>query len=142
MNYIIFQSKTRVWLNTYLKSNKKCDAIAMSSSPLSPEDNTLYNLNGLSPSYQAFKTSIWTNLQPISLDGFYALLCSKEINIANDASKELSISNEQQLALISRGRGRNRFNYKGRGNNNSVRLTIIQSITSNSIIQCRSKCVF
>lgn len=45
----------------------KCDANAISGSLLSVEDVILYTLNRLSSTYQAFKMSIRTNLQLISL---------------------------------------------------------------------------
>lgn len=51
----------------------KCDAIVVTGSPLTPEDIILYILNGLPLIYQAFKTAIRTNLQPLSLDDFYPL---------------------------------------------------------------------
>lgn len=65
-----------------------CNAIALSRSPLTPDDINLYTLNGLSGTYQTFKTSICTNLQPMNLDDFYALLYSEEINISDDVAKE------------------------------------------------------
>lgn len=76
--------KEKSMMQYLFEIKSKCDAIAISGSPLSAEDIILYTLNGLSSTYQAFKTTIRTNLQPIDLDDFYALLCSEEINLAAD----------------------------------------------------------
>lgn len=74
----------------YLSDIKaKWDTMAISGSPLSLEDIILYTLNGLPTTYQAFKTAIHTNLQPINLDDFYALLCREELNIATNLSREI-----------------------------------------------------
>lgn len=76
-------------MSQYLSEIKAiCNAITTIGFALGSKDIILYTLNGLSSSYQAFKTSIKTNLQPMSLDDFYVLLCNKEINISNDAAEE------------------------------------------------------
>ncbi|KAL0920382.1 hypothetical protein M5K25_009513 [Dendrobium thyrsiflorum] len=84
--------------------------------PLDAEDVNLYTLNGLPPSYNAFKIVIHTNLQPLSLDNLYSLLCSEEVNIVTDALRDihLSDSSSHQVALIAncgRSRGRVSFSY-------------------------------
>lgn len=72
---------------------------------MSSEDIILYTLNGLPPIYQAFKTAIRTNLQPLSLDDFYALLCSEELNLQQDFVQAVAIpiQSNQQFALYTRG---------------------------------------
>ncbi|PKU72184.1 Retrovirus-related Pol polyprotein from transposon TNT 1-94 [Dendrobium catenatum] len=102
----------------YLSDIKgKCDAIASSGTPLDPEDVIMYTLNGLPPAYQAFKTYIRTNLQPMNIDDFYAQLCSEELNLAAERARENQLlpSTDPQMALAaSRGRGRFRSN-RGHG---------------------------
>lgn len=66
MNQYLFEIKTKV------------DLIAIAGFPISVKDIIFYMVNNLPPSYQSFKTSIRTNLQPLSLDDFYSLLCSEE----------------------------------------------------------------
>lgn len=56
---------------SYIKS--KVDLIKI-------EDIIYYPLNNLPSSYQSFKVSTQTNLQPISLNDLYSLLCSTEKN--------------------------------------------------------------
>lgn len=70
------------------KIKRKCDAIDFFGSPLTPEDIILFTSIRLPTYYQAFKTPIGSNLQPISFDDFYALLCCEEVNIANDTTQE------------------------------------------------------
>ncbi|PKU59041.1 hypothetical protein MA16_Dca028164 [Dendrobium catenatum] len=65
------------------------DAIAATGSPLDPEEVIFYTLNGLPPKYQSFKTTIRTNLQPLSLDDLYTLLCSEELNFIQETNKDL-----------------------------------------------------
>ncbi|KAL0912667.1 hypothetical protein M5K25_018656 [Dendrobium thyrsiflorum] len=65
----------------YLSDIKsKIDAIAAAGSSIDAEDIILYTLNGLPSTYQSFKIVIRTYLQPITLDDFYALLCSEQAN--------------------------------------------------------------
>ncbi|KAI0524985.1 hypothetical protein KFK09_004375 [Dendrobium nobile] len=89
------------------------DSIAATGSPLDPEEVIFYTLNGLPPQYQAFKTSIRTNLQPLSLDDLYTLLCSEELNIAQEATTELQnlhLHDPATALAAYRGRGRGRNN--------------------------------
>ncbi|PKU80139.1 Retrovirus-related Pol polyprotein from transposon TNT 1-94 [Dendrobium catenatum] len=89
----------------------KVDAIAATGSPLTSEEVIFYTLNGLPAQYQAFKTAIRTNLQPISIDDLYTLLCSEEQNLAQEAIKDLQtlqISDPSVALYSSRGRGRSR----------------------------------
>ncbi|PKU86910.1 Retrovirus-related Pol polyprotein from transposon TNT 1-94 [Dendrobium catenatum] len=86
------------------------DNIAAAGSKVDTEDIILYILNGLPSSYQAFKTLIRTNLQPISLDDLYSLLISEEINIQADSIKQVTITDQSTALYSARGRGR-----RGRG---------------------------
>ncbi|KAL0916024.1 hypothetical protein M5K25_013503 [Dendrobium thyrsiflorum] len=82
------------------------DNIAVAGSTIDPEDVILYTLNGLPPTYQAFKTSIRTMLTPISLYNLYSLLISEQTNLASEASR-VPPNADPHLALYSyRGRGR------------------------------------
>ncbi|PKU86353.1 hypothetical protein MA16_Dca002184 [Dendrobium catenatum] len=69
----------------------KVDAINAVGSSIDTEDIILYTLNGLPTTYNAFKTSIRTNLQPLSLDDLYSLLCNVEINLTANALKETQL---------------------------------------------------
>lgn len=95
-----------------LEIKGKCDVIVVFGSLFTPKNIIIYTLNRLPPTYQAFKTSIHINLQSITLDNFYVLLESEEVNIANDVTKEAptNVSINQQFALMSRRKGRNRSN--------------------------------
>lgn len=91
----------------YLMNIKsKCDDVEASCAPLSAKDVILYDLNDLTSSSQSFKMTR-TNLQPIPLDDFYALLCSEEVNLIAEALKEQNnrAANEQQFSLAVCGRG-------------------------------------
>ncbi|KAI0492110.1 hypothetical protein KFK09_026375 [Dendrobium nobile] len=96
----------------------KVDTIAASGSSIDTEDIILYTLNGLPASYQSFKVVIQNQLQPISLDDFYALLCSEELHITSDAGREVTAApnTDSNYALIAtRGTYRDRAsNYHGR----------------------------
>ncbi|KAL0906248.1 hypothetical protein M5K25_024726 [Dendrobium thyrsiflorum] len=84
------------------------DNIAAAGSQVDVEDIILYILNGLPSSYNAFKTSIRTSLQPISLDTLYSLLCSEEVDIQSELQRE-SIHPSDSVALFSnRGTSRGR----------------------------------
>ncbi|PKU75893.1 hypothetical protein MA16_Dca005940 [Dendrobium catenatum] len=105
----------------------------------------MYTLNGLPPSYQAFKTYIRANLQPVNIDDFYALLCSEEVNLAAEAARENQAlpSTDPQLALsASRGRGRFRSN-RGRGRYNQTTPSPVQQAArppgrnSNTYVECQ-----
>lgn len=92
-------------MQPYIKS--KCDAIVISGQPLSSKDIIQYTLNNLLSMYHAFKIVIQTNLQLISLDDIYALLCSEELNIATKISKDNSTlqASDHQFTLIVYGWG-------------------------------------
>ncbi|PKU77160.1 hypothetical protein MA16_Dca013195 [Dendrobium catenatum] len=88
-------------------------AIAATGSPLDPKEVIFYTLNGLPAQYQAFKTSIHTNLQPLSLDDLYTLLCNEELNIAQEATAELQnlhLTNPAMTLVAYRGCGRGQSN--------------------------------
>ncbi|PKU69447.1 Retrovirus-related Pol polyprotein from transposon TNT 1-94 [Dendrobium catenatum] len=86
------------------------DQITAAGVTLDTEDILMYTLNGLSPAYQVFKTSIRTNLNPISLDDLYSLLMSEEVNVQREALKQMTITESGTALYSSRGRGR-----RGRG---------------------------
>ncbi|XP_020691538.1 uncharacterized protein LOC110106116 [Dendrobium catenatum] len=101
----------------YLSEIKsKVDVIGSAGAPLSSDDIIMYTLNGLPPAYQGFKTAIQTNLNPISLDDFYSLLCCEELNLVADSLRDLSVSSPSPEAIpaftAQRGRGRGR-GYRG-----------------------------
>lgn len=56
----------------------KVDLIAAFGSLISTKNVIYYTLNGLLQSYQSFKIAIRTNLQPISLNDIYSVLCNEE----------------------------------------------------------------
>ncbi|KAI0486577.1 hypothetical protein KFK09_029348 [Dendrobium nobile] len=119
----------------------KVDAINAAGSSIDTEDIILYTLNGLPATYNAFKTSVRTNLQPLSLDDLYSLLCSEEINLTADALKETQLvdSVDSSTALFSnRGRGRGRYSANrsrpyNRGGQNAAR----GNRTSNRSVECQ-----
>ncbi|KAI0511944.1 hypothetical protein KFK09_012578 [Dendrobium nobile] len=115
-------------MSQYLLAIKSIvDAIAATGSPLDPEEVIFYTLNGLAPQYQALKMAIRTNLQPISLDDLYTLLCSEELNLAQEtttALQNLSIADPATALAAYRGRGRGRNNAgRGRSSNRSRNRT-------------------
>lgn len=58
-------------MTQYLSEIKsRVDLLAAAGCPTESKDIIYYTLNGLPPSYQAFKVVILTNLQPVSLDDF------------------------------------------------------------------------
>ncbi|KAI0499725.1 hypothetical protein KFK09_017933 [Dendrobium nobile] len=74
-------------MTQYLSEIKSLvDQIAVAGSSVDNEDVILYILKGLPTSYQSFKTSIRTMLNPISLDNLYSLLLSEEIHIMSDTA--------------------------------------------------------
>ncbi|KAL0904327.1 hypothetical protein M5K25_026419 [Dendrobium thyrsiflorum] len=78
-------------MQQYLNNIKTLvDNIAAAGLKIDAEDILLYTLNGLPPSYKAFKTSIRTKVSPISLENLYSLLLSEEINLAAEQSREQS----------------------------------------------------
>ncbi|PKU60283.1 Retrovirus-related Pol polyprotein from transposon TNT 1-94 [Dendrobium catenatum] len=119
LHYLSMKDKS---MSQYLLEVKtKVDALTAAGAPLAVEDVIHYTLDGLSPAYQAFKTSIRTNLQPLTLDDLYTLLCSEELNIAHEASREmqsLQLSGSTVALAATRGRGRGRSNQnRGRPSN-------------------------
>lgn len=90
-------------MSQYLSDIKsKVDLIAAAGSPIDIEDIIYYTLNGLPTSYQSFKVAIRTNLQSLSLDDLYSLLCSEEtIQLA-----EMSRNDYQTSALTANRGGR------------------------------------
>ncbi|XP_028556243.1 uncharacterized protein LOC110114731 [Dendrobium catenatum] len=93
--------------NKYLLDVKsKVDALATAGAPVEVENVIHYTLNGLPNTYQALKTAIRTNLRSVSLDEIYALLCSKELNLLHETTKELhslSITSNQTALTSNRG---------------------------------------
>ncbi|PKU84488.1 hypothetical protein MA16_Dca003001 [Dendrobium catenatum] len=105
-------------MSQYLLAVKSIvDAIAATGSPLDPEEVIFYTLSGLPAQHQAFKIAIRTNLQPLSLDDLYMLLCSEELNIAQEtttALQNLHLTDPATALAAYCGRGRGRSN-SGRG---------------------------
>ncbi|XP_020582352.1 uncharacterized protein LOC110025978 [Phalaenopsis equestris] len=89
------------------------DHIAVASSQLDAEEVILYILNGMPPSYNAFKIVFHTSLQLIALDNLYSFLCSEEVNINNDISMHQP-QTESPIALAA-SRGCQFTRSKGRG---------------------------
>ncbi|KAI0519459.1 hypothetical protein KFK09_006907 [Dendrobium nobile] len=92
----------------------KVDTIAAEGSSIDTEDIILYTLNGLQATYQSFKVLIHNQLQPIYLDDFYALLCSEELHISSNNSREHSVTpiTDSNYALTAtRGTARGRASY-------------------------------
>ncbi|XP_020705617.1 uncharacterized protein LOC110116412 [Dendrobium catenatum] len=107
------------------------DQIAAAGSVVDTEDIILYILNGLPPSYQAFKTAIRTMITPISLDDLYPLLLSEEVNISADAARNLPPADPNIALYMQRGRGRRQ---RGRSNNNNP-TTVISTADSTTTCQ-------
>ncbi|KAL0928117.1 hypothetical protein M5K25_002358 [Dendrobium thyrsiflorum] len=107
LHYLSMKDKS---MTQYLLDIKaKVDSLAAAGAPMDVEDVIHYTLNGLPSTYQAFKTAIRTNLQPLSLDDLYTLLCSEELNLAHETTKELQslqLSDNTMALTASRGRGR------------------------------------
>ncbi|PKU68153.1 5'-3' exoribonuclease 2 [Dendrobium catenatum] len=123
------------------------DNIAAAGSTLDIEDIILYTLNGLPPIYNPFKTAIQTSQHPISLDVLYSLLCSEEINLQQDHSKDLnSPSDNTKLIYVrnkpNRGwfnRSQNRNQYGRPNSNNNAPQSQNQSNTPRPVCQICSK---
>ncbi|PKU77959.1 Retrovirus-related Pol polyprotein from transposon TNT 1-94 [Dendrobium catenatum] len=95
----------------YLTSIKSLvDNISAAGATIDSEDIVLYTLNGLPPSYQAFKTAIRTKQGPLSLDELYSYLLTEEITFAADSSKAQLSPDVNTALFTSRGRG-----HRGRG---------------------------
>lgn len=101
------------------KVKAKVNLITTSISLICNEDIIYYILNRLSSSYQEFKTTIHTNLQPLNLDDFYSLLYMEESIQASEAAQNDA---ETQMALVANHGGyigRSTFGnhpYHGRAN--------------------------
>ncbi|KAI0497283.1 hypothetical protein KFK09_020506 [Dendrobium nobile] len=106
LHHISMKDKSMVQFLLEIKS--KLDVIGSSGSPLSTDDIIMYTLNGFPSTYQAFKTAIRTNLNPLSLDDFYALLCCEELNLAAESVSELALSSlfPEPIQAFSTQRGR------------------------------------
>ncbi|PKU73330.1 Retrovirus-related Pol polyprotein from transposon TNT 1-94 [Dendrobium catenatum] len=126
-NELYHLSKGDQSMTQYLLTVKsKVDAIVAAGSSLDSEEIIFHTLNGLPAKYQSFKSAIRTNLQPLSLDDLYTLLCSEELNLAHEASQELQSLQlfDSTLALAaSRGKGRGRQQYSGRGRSSTQQRT-------------------
>ncbi|KAI0498944.1 hypothetical protein KFK09_019842 [Dendrobium nobile] len=115
-HYLTMKDKTMA--QYLLKIKTKVDSLAAAGAPIADEEIIHYTLDGLPSTYQSFKTSIRTNLQPLSLDDLYTLLCSEELNLAHETARELhslKISGNSTALVATRGRGR------GRGRSTSSR---------------------
>ncbi|KAI0530816.1 hypothetical protein KFK09_000364 [Dendrobium nobile] len=87
------------------------DKIAAVGAMIDKEYIILYTLNGLSPTYQSFKSTIRTMVQPLSFDDLYAFLISEEININTEATRQQKTA-DQNIAMYSiRGRGSSLFTF-------------------------------
>ncbi|KAI0520293.1 hypothetical protein KFK09_007765 [Dendrobium nobile] len=100
LHHVSMKDKTMMQYLSEIKG--KVDAIGASGSPLSSDDIIMYTLNGLPSAYQGFKIAIRTNLNPISLDDFYALLCSEELNIAAESARPIARSSWDDQTKIHR----------------------------------------
>ncbi|PKU76601.1 Retrovirus-related Pol polyprotein from transposon TNT 1-94 [Dendrobium catenatum] len=117
LHYLNIKDKTMAQYLLEIKT--KVDSLAAAGAPIATEEIIHYTLDGLPSTYQSFKTSIRTNLQPISLDDLYTLLCSEELNLAHETTRELhslQISGNSTALAATRGRGRGRSNIS-RGRN-------------------------
>ncbi|KAI0523320.1 hypothetical protein KFK09_005715 [Dendrobium nobile] len=85
------------------------DNIAASGSHVDVEDIIIHILNGLPSTYNSFKAAIRTYPLPMNLDNLYSLLCSEEINVNQELSKENSaVSSATALHAMSSIQSRNR----------------------------------
>ncbi|KAI0510566.1 hypothetical protein KFK09_011171 [Dendrobium nobile] len=124
-NELHFLSMKEHSMTQYLLEVKtKVDALAAAGAPVEVEDIIHYTLNGLPNNYQAFKTAIRTNLRSVSLDELYTLLCSEELNLAHETSKDLrslQLNGNSTALAASQGRGRGRTSSnRGRSSNRST----------------------
>ncbi|KAI0523408.1 hypothetical protein KFK09_005803 [Dendrobium nobile] len=103
--------------------------IATAGSSIDSEDIIMYTLNGLPPSYQAFKMAIRTKRGPVSLDELYSYLLTEEITLAADSSKVPPPTDVNTALFTSRGRGR-----RGRGRSPSYQYTGGRSAPSSPTI--------
>lgn len=110
MSCTTFQWKTSWCPGTYLRSRANVMILRLLDSHWCPKKSsytrwTVYSI-------LTRNSKLW-----FTLDDFYSLLCSKELNLQHDADKEIStkIPSEKYFALMSRGRGRNGRGSRGRG---------------------------
>ncbi|PKU70208.1 Retrovirus-related Pol polyprotein from transposon TNT 1-94 [Dendrobium catenatum] len=105
-------------VNQYLAQVKALiDNISAAGSNVGHEDIILHILNGLPPSYNAFKTAIRTRPSAIPLEELYSLLISEEINIQKDLSKDTATSMETAaLNAFKNTSSRNSANEQSRSN--------------------------
>ncbi|PKU70162.1 Retrovirus-related Pol polyprotein from transposon TNT 1-94 [Dendrobium catenatum] len=104
------------------------DNLSAAGMNLDQEDITLYTLNGLPSSYNAFKMSIRTMLHPIDLDNLYSLLISEEINIQADSLRNTTLQESSTALYTYRGRGK-----RTRGRNSSQ----TSRTSSGQLVQCQ-----
>ncbi|KAI0500243.1 hypothetical protein KFK09_018452 [Dendrobium nobile] len=83
-------------MTQYLTEVKKLvDQIAYAGAKLDPEDVLHHILNGLPQTYNSFKTAVRTMQTPLSLDNLYALLISEEIHVKSDATRHVTVPDNQ-----------------------------------------------
>lgn len=96
-----------------LEIKMRVDLLVAAGCPIEIEDIIYYTLNRLSPSYQGFKVEICTNLQLVSLDDLYSLLCCEE-TLLQDEENHLEASHLQNMALLTtRSKGNAKNSSKG-----------------------------
>ncbi|KAI0500239.1 hypothetical protein KFK09_018448 [Dendrobium nobile] len=120
LHYLTMKDKT---MSQYLLDIKaKVDALAAAGATIPIEEVIHYTLDGLPQTYQAFKTAIRTNRQPLDLDELYTLLCSEELNLAHEATRELQslqLAGNTTALAATRGRGRGQSSNRGRNSSNT-----------------------
>ncbi|KAI0519731.1 hypothetical protein KFK09_007190 [Dendrobium nobile] len=82
LHNVSMKNQSMIQYLTFIKT--LVNQIAAAGSTIDTEDIIMYILNGLSPPYQAFKTTIHTMQNSLSLDNFYLLLISEESHVQND----------------------------------------------------------
>lgn len=94
-------SKGTKTMEECLKQIKEiADQLAIASCPIHDEDLVFHILHGLPNAYDAFKTSIRTRSESISVDELTALLCSESIHIDSN-SKALSSTGDLTVAFAT-----------------------------------------
>ncbi|KAI0498246.1 hypothetical protein KFK09_021487 [Dendrobium nobile] len=111
----------------------KVNAIAAAGSTIEAEDIIHYTLNGLPITYQSFKTAIRTMQSLIAIDDFYSMLCSEELHLNADLSRNSNnlSSGDPNLALTAT-RGTYRGRSATRGRNRGIISTRTNSGCSSS----------
>ncbi|GMP89176.1 hypothetical protein CsSME_00040856 [Camellia sinensis var. sinensis] len=113
MNHL---TKKGLSMDAYLTEFKTiADQLALACAPVDDEDIVLLILNGLPAEYNAFKTSIRTRSDSMSLATLSSLLCSEEIHI--EAANKNSQASEIPFAYTATTRS---FSNRG-GSNGSPR---------------------